>query len=142
MNYRVQANGLTFFRTDSGFEVPAPVARSLANSQRLTPCLPSGAYSGLLWSGCSLLGALVVLQWLLWALPDSPADEYRTNFVALLSYWLNAALVVLSVFALVSACLYNFGRGVRVRLIDKDKDTRLLSAGHPDIHPDTFLMSA
>jgi hypothetical protein len=91
--------------------------------------------------GLLVVGALVVLQWLLWALPDSPADEYRTNFVALLSYWLNAALVVLSVFALVSACLYNFGRGVRVRLTDTDTDKSLLSAGQTDIHPDIFLMS-
>ena len=142
MNYRVQANGLTFFRTDSGFEVPAPGCPFPRELATLNALLTFRRLFRPVMVGLLVVGALVVLQWLLWALPDSPADEYRTNFVALLSYWLNAALVVLSVFALVSACLYNFGHGISVRLTDKDKDTRLLSAGQTDIHPDIFLMSA
>jgi len=142
MNYRIQSDGRTFFRTDNGFEVPAPGCPFPRELATLNALLTFRRLFQPVTIGLLLLGALVVLQWLLWALPDSPADEYRTNFVALFSYWINAALVVLAVFALASACLYNFGRGVRVRLANPDTDKMMLSAGVPDISPDIFIMSA
>ena len=37
---------------------------------------------------------LVLLQWLLWLLPDSPLTEMKWNFVALFSFWMNTALLV------------------------------------------------
>lgn len=37
---------------------------------------------------------LVLLQWLLWLLPDSPLTEMKWNFVALFSFWMNTALIV------------------------------------------------
>jgi len=37
---------------------------------------------------------LVLLQWLLWLLPDSPLTEMKWSFVALFSFWMNTALIV------------------------------------------------
>lgn len=141
MNYRVQADGTTFFRTDSGFEVPAPGCPFPRELATLNALLTFRRVFAPAMIGLLVVGALVVLQWLLWALPGSPADEYRTNFIALFSYWANVVLVVLFVSVSVSACLYNFGKGLCVRLTDTDTDKKLLSAGRPDIHPDIFVMS-
>jgi len=142
MNYRIQVDGQTFFRTDSGFEVPAPGCPFPRELATLNAVL--AFRKALRWLPLTSLvvTAWVVGQWFLWSIPDSPAAEFRANFIALFSYWMNVALVCALVLAIVSACLWNFGRGVRVRITDTDKDTdrQLLSAG-TDISPDILIVS-
>ena len=85
-------------------------------------------------------GAWVVAQWFLWSIPDSPAEEMRYSLIALVSWWVNAGLIALSVLSVLSAAVWNFGHGLKIRT-SPDTDTGLLSAGQPDIYPDLSVLS-
>lgn len=54
---------------------------------------------------------LVLLQWLLWLLPDSPLTEMKWNFVALFSFWMNTALVVSFGAAFIAFVVWKFFEG-------------------------------
>ena len=93
MNYRIQADGQTFFRTNGGFEVPAPgcpFPRELATLNAIL-----AFRKALRWLPLTSLAvaAWVVGQWFMWSIPDSPAAEFRANFIALFSYWVIVAIV-------------------------------------------------
>ena len=53
----------------------------------------------------------VILQWLLWLLPDSPLTEMKWNFVALFSFWMNTALVVSFSVAFIAFVVWKFFDG-------------------------------
>ena len=144
MNYRVTADGTTFFRTDNGFEVPAPgcpFPRELATLNAIL-----AFRSALRWLPAVVLAASawVVSQWFMWSIPDSPADEFKANFIALFSWWMNVGLIVLAVLSVLSVALWTCGHTVRAWILSElsgpDTDTKLLQSG-PDISPDIFVMS-
>ncbi len=91
--YRTKLDGSTFILIeDMEFPVsgcPIPERLALANFQfflfryrKVWPVLIAS------------IVLLVLLQWLLWLLPDSPLTEMKWNFVALFSFWMNTALIV------------------------------------------------
>lgn len=140
MNWRIEADGKAFLVAGCA-EVPAPgnpFPRELATLQaalafrRIVPVLP--------WALLAII-APVVIQFLLWNLPDAPTDELRLNFISLLSMWMNTALIVGLCLCAVTLLIWNFGKGVRVSMNPMDNSPMLLESGEPDISPDIFLMS-
>ena len=73
---------------------------------------------------------LVLLQWLLWLLPDSPLTEMKWNFVALFSFWMNTALVVSFSLCFIAFVVWKFFDGsVTFKLPELMPAPELLEAG-------------
>lgn len=139
--YIVEQNGNTWYCLGEFVRVPAPgnpFPRELATLQaalafrRIVPVLP--------WALLAVI-APVVIQFLLWNLPDAPTDELRINFISILSMWINTALIVGLCLCVATLLIWNFGKGVRVSMNPMDNSPMLLESGQPDISPDIFLMS-
>ena len=54
---------------------------------------------------------LVLLQWLLWLLPDSPLTEMKWNFIALFSFWMNTVLIVTASLCFIAFVVWKFFDG-------------------------------
>ncbi len=73
---------------------------------------------------------LVLLQWLLWLLPDSPLTEMKWNFVALFSFWMNAALIVSFSLCFIAFVVWKFFDGsITFKLHELVPAPDLLEAG-------------
>lgn len=84
-----------------------------------------------------LLG-LASLQFLLSTVPGAPGAAWFADWFSAV---MNAALVSLGAVALVAVAIWNFRRGLTVRLGQADADVQLLFAGQTDISPDILVMS-
>lgn len=137
--YRVLQSGKTFvFVGETPLPLPGcPFLRELATLQMFV-----GFRRAMRWLPLVVLVTMawVVGQWLLWSIPDSPAEEMRYSFVSVLSWWMNVGLVALSVLSVLSVAVWNFGHGLKIQT-NADTDTNALSAGQPDISPDIFVLS-
>lgn len=139
--YRIDLNGSAWYCIGDTIRVPAPgnpFPRELATLQaavafrRVVPALP--------WV-VLFIAALVIIQAILWNLPDAPIDELRINFIATFGMWMNTLLILAVCVSVAAFLIWNFGKGVRVNLNPLDESPMLLDAGTPDIYPDVFLMS-
>lgn len=73
---------------------------------------------------------LVLLQWLLWLLPDSPLTEMKWNFVALFSFWMNTALIVSFSLCFIAFVVWKFFDGsITFKLPELMPAPDLLEAG-------------
>lgn len=92
--YKVEPDGTTFLMApgmEHGFPVSeCPIAERLmwANFQFFL------YRNRKVWPALIVaLAFLVLLQWFLWLIPDSPMTDAKLSFLALFSFWMNTALV-------------------------------------------------
>ncbi|MCB0541885.1 MAG: hypothetical protein KDC70_00120 [Saprospiraceae bacterium] len=138
--YHINSDGQTFFLLGE-MKVPAPGCPFPRELATLNAAI--GFNRAMRWAPPFLLfvSAWTVGQLFMWSMPGAPVDEFRFGFISVISFWVNAVLVVGFALCVLAAILWNFGQGVSVRLTDGQRDAKELSAGVPDIAPDIFVMS-
>ena len=139
--YRIDVTGATWYCLGDTIRVPAPgnpFPRELATLQaavafrRFAPALPWLVFG---------VAALVIIQAILWSLPDAPVDELWVNFIAQFTMWMNRVLQFGVCLCVPAMLIWVFGGSIKINLNPLDESPHLLSAGMPNIYPDVFLMS-
>lgn len=85
------------------------------------------------------IAGIVALQFLVATVPGAPGAAWFVDYFAT---GMNVILFTLAAVCLIAAVLYNFKRGITIRMEQPDETALLLEAGQPDISPDTLVMSA
>lgn len=137
-SFKIGLDGGTLMRI-AGMDVPVAGCPCPEVIWRLNTGFFAWKYRRLIPLAVLTLVGLAALQFLLLSIPGAPSAVWLLDYFA---GAMNAALVTLFLLCIVAAALWNFRRGVHIRLSEPDEIAGLLEMPAPDISPDVLVMSA